>query len=252
MRVLAVWSIKGGVGKTTAAVNLATLAARDGSRTLLWDLDPQGAASFSLRVSPRRRTSPRDVARRASDLRSLTRTADLANLDLLPSDLTYRTLEKELAERKRPTRRLAVKLAPLREYYEWVMLDCAPSVTLISEAVLDAADALLVPVVPSVLSLRTLDQIRAFAADTGHRGMRVLPFLSMVDRRKRLHREACERLADGAEGFLRATVPFASVVERTAERRSAVVEASPRAPASQAFVALWDEVRDTLAAAGRG
>ena len=69
MRVLAVWSIKGGVGKTTAAVNLAALAAREGARALLWDLDPQGGASFFLRVSPRRKASPRQLARRSVDLR---------------------------------------------------------------------------------------------------------------------------------------------------------------------------------------
>jgi chromosome partitioning protein len=235
------------VGKTTAAVNLSDLAARGGLRTLLWDLDPQGAASFSLRVRPRRRASPRALARRAVDLRSLVRATDAPNLDLLPSDLAYRTLELELDARKRPTRRLAEKLEALAGHYDWVVLDCAPSVTLVSEAVLHAVDALLVPVVPSALSLRTLEQARRFLAEAGREALPVLPFLSMVDRRKRLHREGCERLAGGAEGFLRTVVPLASVVERAAERRLPLAAASPRSPAALTFAALWDEVRGRMA-----
>jgi len=241
-----VWSIKGGVGKTTAAVNLSALAARGGSRTLLWDLDPQAAASFSLRVSPRRRASPRELARRSVDLRDLVRASDIPNLDLLPSGLGFRTLERELEARRRPVEWLALKLAPLDGHYDWVVLDCAPSVSLVSEAILCAADALLVPVVPSALSLRTLEQARTFIAETGRGRIELLPFLSMVDRRKRLHREGCDRLAASPEGFLRTVVPLASVVERAAERRLAVVEVAPTSPPALALVALWTEVRARL------
>ncbi|MCG6963409.1 MAG: ParA family protein [Acidobacteria bacterium] len=247
MRVIAVWSIKGGVGKTTAAVNLAALAAREGARALLWDLDPQGGASFLLRVSPRRKASPRRLARRSVELRRMVRATDVPNLDLLPSDLTYRTLELELNARKSPSRRLAVKLTPLDGHYDWVVLDCAPSVTLVSEAVLHAADDLLVPVIPSALSLRTLEQTRRFIAQTRSKAVRVLPFLSMVDRRRRLHREGCERFAGGAEGFLRTIVPMSSIVERAAEARLPLFAVAPSSRATRAFASLWQEVREQSA-----
>jgi len=249
MLVVAVWTIKGGVGKTAAAVNLACLSALEGLRTLLWDLDPQGAASFYFRVKPKVKGGGGRLLRRSSDLRSLLRGTDVDNLDLLPSDFSYRRLDLELDARKDPAGRLALKLTPLAEEYDTAFLDCPPSVSLVSESVLRAADALLVPVIPTTLSLRGLDQVRSFAAKVGSRSLAVLPFLSMVDRRKTMHRDAVE-LCGRDDRFLRAAIPAASVVERMGVRRSPVVEYAPSSEAAQGFVALWAEMRARLAERG--
>jgi len=246
MRVLAIWSIKGGVGKTAAAVNLASLAASSGLRTLLWDLDPQGAASFYFRVRARVKGGGRAVLRRSVDLHALVRATDGENLDLLPSDFSYGRLDLELDGRKQPVDRIALKLAPLAAEYDWALLDCPPSVSLTSEAVLRASDALLVPVVPTTLAVRGLEQVRAFARSVGNERLVTLPFLSMVDRRKRLHREIAEASTDPGEGFLRAAIPSASIVERMGVRRRPVVESAPRSEAARSFAALWGEVRERV------
>lgn len=245
MRVIAVWSIKGGVGKTTTAVALAALAAEDGQRTLLWDLDPQGAVSHWFRVAPRGRRAPRKLVRKGTPLAELALGSDLPNLDIVPADLSHRTIESELARRGRPTRRLALKLAPLADVYDWVFLDCAPSVTLVSEAVLAAADAVLVPVVPSSLSLRTLEQMRQFRSEAGAEEVPLLPFLAMVDRRRRLHRDNAEALAGTGE-FLKPVIPMASAVERAAESFTPVTLATPRSAAADAYAALWCELQQCL------
>ena len=246
MRTVAVWTIKGGVGKTAAAVNLAALAAGNGWRTLLWDLDPQGAASFYFRVKPRVKGGGRKLLQRSSELRRWVRGTDYDNLDLLPADFSYRRLDLDLDDRRRPRRRLALKLAPLAAGYDLVLLDCPPSVSLASESVLRASDALLIPVIPTTLSLRSLDQVRAFAAKTGRTGLLVLPFLSMVDRRKAMHRELVERCrADG--GFLRAAIPAASVVEKMGLHRAPLPACAPSSGAAQAFAALWDEIAARIA-----
>jgi cellulose biosynthesis protein BcsQ len=247
VKSLAVWTIKGGVGKTAAAVNLAALAAGDGLRTLLWDLDPQGAASFYLRIAPRVKGGARRVVKKSADLAHLVRTTDHDNLHLLPADFSYRHLDLELDGRKNPSQRLAKKLAGLRSYYDLVLLDCPPSVSLISESVLCAVDLLLLPVIPSTLSLRTLEQVRDFAAEVAGPELAVLPFLSMVDRRKRLHRETCAAFADGAEGFARATIPSASIVERMGLSRTPLTLSHPGHPAARAFASLWREVRGKVA-----
>jgi cellulose biosynthesis protein BcsQ len=126
-------------------------------------------------------------------------------------------------------------LAPLADDYDLAVLDCAPSISLVSESVFAAADLLLVPLVPSTLSERTLDQLHDFL--DGPRP-RVLPFFSMVDKRKRLHRDVMAR----TPGVARSPIPSASVVELMGARRLPVVVSHPKSPPALAYRALWDEV----------
>jgi chromosome partitioning protein len=244
-RVLASYNIKGGVGKTSAAVNLAYLAAREGARTLLWDLDPQGGTTFLLRVRPKVKGGGRKLVRGDSDPETLIKGTDHEGLDLLPADFSYRHMDLALDGTKKPTRRLAQVLAPLALEYDYVVLDCPPSVSLVSESVFEAADALLVPVVPGPLSSRTLAQLTDVVADQGKRRPDVLAFFSMVDGRKRLHKEIVTELT-GRPGILSTAIPAASVVERMGAEREPIAAFAPRSKAAVAYEALWAEVRDRL------
>ena len=244
MKTIAIWTIKGGVGKTSAAVNLAYSAATDGLRTLLWDLDPQGAASFYLRIPATEGTAVRSLTRKKSNLADLTKPTEFDNLSMLPADFSNRHLDLALGEAKKPEKRLAAKLAGLESFFDLVFLDCPPSVSLVSEAVINTVDAVVVPVIPSTLSMRTLHQVRAFVSEQS-RGVDVIPFLSMVDRRKKMHTKiglAC--LADPA--FLGVTIPSASVVEKMGLTRAPVAATLPSQPAARAFAALWRELRDRI------
>ena len=93
VKIFATYNIKGGVGKTTAAVNLAYLAAADGHRTLLWDLDPQGAASFLFRVKPRVKGGGKALIRGTKALDDAIKGTDFDDLDLIPADFTYRNMD---------------------------------------------------------------------------------------------------------------------------------------------------------------
>jgi cellulose biosynthesis protein BcsQ len=244
VKTLAIWTIKGGVGKTSAAVNLAHAAASDGLRTLLWDLDPQGAASFYLRIPATEGGAVDSITRKRGDLSELVRPTEFENLSMLPADFSNRHLDLALGAAKKPRKRFAAKLAGFEGLFDLVVLDCPPSVSLVSETVVKTVDAVLVPVIPSTLSMRTLHQVRAFVADQG-RGAEVLPFLSMVARRKKMHTEiglAC--LADPA--FLTVAIPSASVVEKMGLTRAPVAATLPSQPAARAFAALWREIRDKL------
>jgi chromosome partitioning protein len=244
-RVIATYNIKGGVGKTSAAVNLAYLAAAGGAQTLLWDLDPQGASTYVFRIKPRVKGGGRKLVRGKSDVDALIKGTDYERLELLPADFSYRHMDLALADSKKPTRRLARVLAPLRESYDYIFLDCAPSISLVSEGVFEAADALLVPLVPATLSSRTFDQLRQVVTD-GDGGPQVLAFLSMVDRRKRLHRELAESLKGDYPEVLRAGIPNASDVERMGPERTVVEQFAPRGRAAQAYRDLWAEIRERL------
>ena len=244
--VVATYSIKGGVGKTSAAVNLGALAARDGRRTVLWDLDPQGAASFLLRVKPKVKGGGRKLVRGRRDPLEVLKGTDVEGLDLLPADFSYRHLDLVLDSAKKPLRGLGRVLTSLADDYDLAILDCAPSISLVSENVFYAADLLLVPLVPSTLSVRTLEQLHGFLASHPKRAPEVLAFFSMVDRRKRLHRELVSSLPAMVGGVAESIVPSASVVELMGPRRTPVVLSHPRTAAAQAYVTLWAEVNGAL------
>ncbi len=246
MRILATYSIKGGVGKTATAVNLAYLAARGGNRTLLWDLDPQASATWLFRIKPRVKGGARALVRGRRDADGAVKGTDFDGLDLLPADFSYRHLDLELDDAGKPRRRLARVLRPLAEDYDLVVLDCPPGISLVSESIFAAADALLVPLVPTTLSVRTLDQLDTFVHGHDALGpLDVLAFFSMVDRRKRLHRDIVDSLPGQRPALLAATVPSSSDVERMGLHRAPVPVFAPRSRASAAFEALWAEVATT-------
>lgn len=240
--VLATYNIKGGVGKTSAAVNLAHLAARDGARTLLWDLDPQGASTYLFRIKPRVKGGGEKLVRGRSDVDALIKGTDFERLDLLPADFSYRHMDLALDAAKKPTRRLARVLAPLAGEYDYVFLDCPPSISLVSESVFEAADVLLVPLIPATLSSRTFAQLRRVVDDQAQ----IMAFFSMVDARKRLHREVMESLAGEHDVVLRTAIPSASDVERMGRARTVVEEVAPRGRAAAAYRELWAEIRSRL------
>ena len=251
MRILATYNIKGGVGKTATAVNLGYLAARDGYRVLLWDLDPQGAASFLFRVKPWVKGGGKALIQGRRPLDGAIKGTDFDNLDLLPADFTYRNLDLLLDAAKKPERRLASLLAPLKSDYDVVILDCPPSISLLSESVLHAADLLLVPLIPTTLSVRTLDQLTDFVGGfNGHRP-EVLAFFSMIDRRKRLHKQIAQDLPTERPDIAAAAIPALSVIEQMSVQRAPVTAFAPRSVAARQYAELWQEARERAGLAAR-
>jgi chromosome partitioning protein len=242
MKILASYSIKGGVGKTTTAVNIAAVAAERGYRVVLWDLDPQGGATYLFRVRPKVKGGGRALVHQRRELADAVKASDFDNLDVVPSDFSYRHLDLVLDGQKRPTRRISQLLDGLRADYDVVVLDCPPSVSLVSENVVRAANLLLVPLLPAPLSVRTLDQLEGFIANAKGTPPDVLAFLSMVDRRRGLHRRLAEELPDERPELAQTAIPVASAVEQMSVRRAPLVVWSPSNPASRAYRQLWQEI----------
>jgi chromosome partitioning protein len=245
MKAVALYNLKGGVGKTTAAVNLAYLAAREGQRTLLWDLDPQAAATFLFRVRPRVKGGSRALVTRSRPIAAALKATDFEGLDLLPADFSYRNMDLELDDTRQRTRRLGQLMRSLSGDYDIVFLDCPPSISLVSENVMRASDLLLVPLIPAALSLRTLDQLTRFVTDTGGHRPQVKAFFSMADRRKRLHRDVIATLARDRPHVAHTVVPALSIIEQMAERRAPVAAFAPNSRAAVCYEELWAESRPT-------
>lgn len=250
MKIYATYNIKGGVGKTTTAVNLAYLAAAEGKRTLLWDLDPQGAASFLFRVKPKVKGGGSALIKGTKPLDRAIKGTDFDDLDLLPADFTYRNMDLLLGSdgvtKKRggldPTRKIARLLTPLAAEYDVIFLDCPPSISLVSENVLHAADILVVPLIPTTLSVRTLDQLSDFVSGFNGHQPQVLAFFSMVDRRKRLHLETIKTLVSERPVVSPTIIPALSLIERMSVERAPVTAFAPRTAAARAYRDLWAQL----------
>jgi chromosome partitioning protein len=244
MKILATYNIKGGVGKTATAVNLSYLAAQDGYRVLLWDLDPQGAASFLFRIKPRVKGGGKALIRGQRTIDDAIKGTDFAGLDLLPADFTYRNLDLVLDAAKQPAKRLASLLAPLRSEYDLIVLDCPPSISLLSESVLHAVDLLLVPLIPTTLSVRTLDQLTEFVSGfNGHRPD-IMAFFSMLDRRKRLHTQILQDLPTQRPDIATSAISALSLIEQMSVHRAPVTAFAPRTAAARQYRELWREARE--------
>jgi chromosome partitioning protein len=246
VRVAAVHNFKGGVGKTTAAVNLAFEAARGGERVLLWDLDPQGAASYCLRVRPKLDIGGKRLLRDVTLLRASVRGSDYERLDLLPADFSLRRLDGWLEGRSRPERLLRSVADTLRPDYDWMIVDCAPTLSALNESVFEIADVLLVPTLPSVLSLRSVAKLLAHLKPRRRAGLIALPFLSMVDRRKALHRDVCAWVHSHPLGFLETEIPLAAAIERASVERCPTGALLHAGEAARVWSALCAEIRSRL------
>lgn len=242
MKVLGIYNIKGGVGKTACAVNLAYLAAKEGARVLVWDLDPQAAATFYFRVKPKVKGGSKALMKSLSEAGDLIKGTDFDNLDILPADFAYRRMDILLDDEKKPTK-LRKILKPLEDEYDYVILDCPPGISLVSENIFRAVDALVVPIIPTTLSLRTLEQLLDFCVTNNLTGMKIMPFFSMVDIRKRMHRDILDRLPKEKPGFLKGQIAYASDVEQMGLHRAPLPSYAPSSRSAIAYYNLWREIK---------
>jgi chromosome partitioning protein len=248
MHTIALYSIKGGVGKTAAVVNLAYLAANSGTQTLLIDLDPQSAASFYFRVRPSKKYDQNKLLKGGKAILKKIKASDYDNLDLLPADFSYRNLDISLDNKKKSTKRLKELIKSFKGEYELIFFDCPPNITLVSENVFIAADIILLPIIPTVLSMRTYKKLLTFFKEEKFNSDKIYPFFSMVEMRKKMHKVLVEKTFSEKNNFLQNCIPYLSDVEKMGITRAPIVTTHPNCRASLAYKALWIELQKKILA----
>ena len=245
MSVLAVYSNKGGVGKTATAVNLAYLSSQSGLETLIIDLDPQGSASFYFRVKPKLKSKSKGLTKVSKVEKSVQET-DFEGLEMLPADLSHRNLDLTFSDAKKSKQRLSKVLKLLSKSYDTIILDCPPTLTVLAENIFGAADTVLVPLVPTTLSVRSYEQLVSFMDEQGYDAGKLRPFLTMVDARKKLHKETVTELRGELPTLLESVIPYRSQVEQMGLKRQPLPVYAPRSGVAKAYRSLWQEVAGLL------
>ncbi|HXK56373.1 MAG: AAA family ATPase [Gammaproteobacteria bacterium] len=248
MKIIATYNLKGGVGKTSTAINMAYLAAKEGYRTLLWDFDPQGAASFCFRVKPKLKGGIGALRTRRRSLDDVVKATDFTGLDLIPADFSFRNFDQVFSDTKNPSKQLMKLLFPISREYDLLFIDCAPSISLASENIFYAADALLIPLIPTTFSVRTFNQLLTYFNKAPSRHLMLLPFFSMYDKRRLLHRQILVSLPKEFKGMLNTPIPYSKSVELMGIQRAPVGSFAPQSSPAHAYIKLWREVQAKLLA----
>ena len=242
MKIFSVYNIKGGVGKTTISVNMAYLSAAAGARTLIWDLDPQGGTSYYLCVKPKVKGGSEDLLRGKAKTLAQLRMTGYPNLDLLPADISYRNFDTQLAKSSKPTRGLERLVSPLAKQYDHLFVDCPPGLSLVTENVFRMTDVLLVPLIPTPLSLRAYNRLVQFLVKRRTKKLRVLPFFNMINLEKPIHRVVTKNVGDKHPIFLKTTVPESTLIEAMGVKRSPIFTYARESQEADSLRALWREI----------
>jgi len=241
-KVLALYHLKGGVGKTATAVNLAYLAASSGLKTLICDLDPQSSSTYYFRVEPKLKGARKVLIKGGGKILQNIKGTDYESLDLLPADWSHRHLAASLDKVKASKRGLRDILQPLRAEYGLVVLDCPATMSLVAENIFNAADLLLIPVVPSTLAARAYLNVRAFFKRKQYDEHKLHAFFSMVEKRKRLHQATMRVMREQFDGILESCVPYTADIESMGLSRAPVPACMPTSAAAGYYRDLWQEV----------
>lgn len=243
MIVIALYALKGGVGKTASCVNFAYLAAKDGYKTLLWDIDPQGSTTFYYKVKPKGAPGIKKLISKDANLDTGIMATDYEGLDIIAADNSSKSFDTMVEEMKSSKNRLKGVLKQLDGEYDFVFIDCPPGFSALSENIFNASDIVLIPVIPSTLSVRTYNMVKDYFKEKDLDANKMMCFFTMTDLRKNMHNEIMEQLYKDKK-FFQNYIPYLSDVEKMGVHREPIEEFARSSYAAQCYRELWMEIKE--------
>lgn len=237
---MAIYNKKGGVGKSTSAVNLAYIASTLGYRTLLWDLDPQQSATRMLTGSDMEAPSLKTLLSGKKRILDAVQENVVPGLSLLPGRFSYRKLATRLRASK--SARLDGARSRFQKRFDLLFVDTPPSLDRDAEVALAASDVVLVPVVPSPAAVATLQEVTHFLAGIGVEPDRVLVYSSRVQKQRKTHREIRSALHSNKYTLLESSISEAAELERTTPPGKPVARKSDADKSAREFRMLFREI----------
>ena len=244
MVTIALYNLKGGVGKTASTINLAYLSAKEGFKTLIWDMDPQGSSSFYLGATASAKNESKKLLSSEMDLLDAVQKTAYENLDIIPADLSARHADILLSEMKQSKKKISTLLGTLKKDYDVVILDCPPGISLLHDAVFAGVDFILMPNIPTTLSIRSFETVMDYFKENGLDKNKVKCFFSMVDHRKNLHHEVMNDFYKD-KIFLKSYIPYLSDVEKMGIHEAPLETFAASSYAAQCYRDLWKEIKRT-------
>ena len=247
MTTIAFYNLKGGVGKTTSAINLSYLAAQEGYKTLVWDLDPQGSSSFYLGVNTSVKNESKKVLKSDIDLISTVQQSIYPNLWVIPADISARQADILLSEGKQSKKRLGHLLSSLKNEYDLIIVDSPPGISLLHDNIFNAADWVLMPNIPTTLSIRSYETVETYFEEHEFDKEKLKCFFNMVDKRKNLHQETISFFNNQNELFFKSLIPYLSDVEKMGVNEAPLETFAKGSFAAKCYRELWKEMKEKCA-----
>lgn len=245
MFVASLYNLKGGVGKTSSCVNFAYMAAKDGYNTLIWDLDPQGAASYYYNAEPKVKSTAKKLIDNKIDLSDAIMATNYHSLDIIPADISTRKLDILLEDKKGTKKQLRSLLKSVEEEYDFVFIDCPPGFSSLADNIFYASDAVLMPVIPTTLSLRTYNIVKDYFEQKNIGIEKLMCFFTMVDMRKNMHKDIMNELYKDNR-FFEYYIPNLSDVEKMGVHSAPLGAFVPSSYATTCYRALWNEIKEGI------
>ena len=242
MVTLALYNLKGGVGKTAASINLAYLSAQEGYQTLIWDLDPQGSSSFFLGVETALKNESKKLLNNELALLDVVQQSPYQNLSVIPADLSARQADILLSDMKQSKKKVTTLLSSIKKQFDIVIIDCPPGISLLHDNIFNAVDWVLMPNIPTTLSIRSYTTVVNYFEEHGYDKEKIKCFFSMVDHRKNLHHELINQFYKD-KVFFKSYIPYLSDIEKMGINEAPLETFAANSFAAQCYKDLWKEIK---------